>query len=60
MEDMGFKTFGFGFGRPDIWEADEIFWGPKTPGSATSGTAATRLEKSTDLVRRRSYGPDLM
>jgi len=27
MEDMGFKTFGFGFGRPDIWEPDEIFWG---------------------------------
>jgi catalase-peroxidase len=27
MEDMGFKTFGFGFGREDIWEPDEIFWG---------------------------------
>jgi catalase-peroxidase len=27
MESMGFKTFGFGFGRPDIWEAEEIFWG---------------------------------
>ena len=27
MESMGFKTFGFGFGRPDIWEPDEIFWG---------------------------------
>jgi catalase-peroxidase len=26
-ESMGFKTFGFGFGREDIWEADEIFWG---------------------------------
>jgi catalase-peroxidase len=24
---MGFKTFGFGFGRPDIWEPGEIFWG---------------------------------
>jgi catalase-peroxidase len=24
---MGFKTFGFGFGRPDIWEAEEIFFG---------------------------------
>ena len=29
MESMGFKTFGFGFGRPDIWEPDEIFWGPE-------------------------------
>ncbi len=26
-ESMGFKTFGFGFGRPDIWQPDEIFWG---------------------------------
>ena len=26
---MGFKTFGFGFGREDIWEPDEIFWGPE-------------------------------
>jgi catalase-peroxidase len=27
MDSMGFKTFGFGFGRPDIWEPEEIFWG---------------------------------
>jgi catalase-peroxidase len=27
MESMGFKTFGFGFGRPDVWEPEEIFWG---------------------------------
>jgi catalase-peroxidase len=27
MESMGFKTFGFGFGRQDIWEPEEIFWG---------------------------------
>jgi catalase-peroxidase len=26
-ESMGFKTFGFGFGREDIWEPDEIYWG---------------------------------
>ena len=29
MESMGFQTFGFGFGRPDIWEPDEIIWGPE-------------------------------
>jgi catalase-peroxidase len=29
LESMGFKTFGFGFGRPDIWEPDEVFWGPE-------------------------------
>jgi catalase-peroxidase len=28
-ESMGFKTFGFGFGRPDAWEPDEVFWGPE-------------------------------
>jgi catalase-peroxidase len=27
MESMGFQTFGFGFGREDIWEPEEIFWG---------------------------------
>jgi catalase-peroxidase len=31
MESMGFKTFGFGFGREDIFEPDEIFWGPEDP-----------------------------
>jgi catalase-peroxidase len=27
LDSMGFKTFGFGFGRPDVWEPVEIFWG---------------------------------
>jgi catalase-peroxidase len=26
-EAMGFKTFGFGFGREDIWEPDDVYWG---------------------------------
>jgi len=29
LESMGFTTFGFGFGRPDVWEPDQIFWGPE-------------------------------
>ncbi len=29
MESMGFETFGFGFGREDIWEPEEIFSGPE-------------------------------
>ncbi len=29
FESMGFKTFGFGFGREDMWEPDETFWGPE-------------------------------
>ena len=31
LESMGFKTFGFGGGRPDVWEPDEdVYWGPET------------------------------
>lgn len=31
LEDMGFPTFGFGGGRPDVWEADDdIYWGPES------------------------------
>jgi catalase-peroxidase len=29
MQSMGFKTFGFGFGREDIWEPEEMYWGPE-------------------------------
>jgi catalase-peroxidase len=29
LESMGFRTFGFGFGREDVWEPEEIFWGPE-------------------------------
>ena len=30
LESMGFKTFGFGGGRDDVWEPDEdIYWGPE-------------------------------
>ena len=31
LETMGFKTFGFGGGREDVWEPEEdIYWGPET------------------------------
>ncbi|RZA14584.1 MAG: catalase-peroxidase, partial [Proteobacteria bacterium] len=29
LDSMGFKTFGFAFGREDVWEPEEIFWGPE-------------------------------
>jgi catalase-peroxidase len=29
LDDMGFKTFGFGGGRPDVWEPEELYWGPE-------------------------------
>jgi catalase-peroxidase len=27
LESMGFRTFGFGFGRQDIWQPEEVLWG---------------------------------
>jgi len=29
LESMGFKTFGFGGGRADTWEPQELYWGPE-------------------------------
>ena len=29
MESMGFPSFGFAFGREDVWEPEETFWGPE-------------------------------
>jgi catalase-peroxidase len=29
MESMGWKSFGFGFGRSDVYEPEEVFWGPE-------------------------------
>ena len=29
MEDMGFETFGFAYGRDDDWEPDLVYWGPE-------------------------------
>ena len=29
LESMGFKTFGFGGGRADVWEPEELNWGPE-------------------------------
>ena len=29
LEQMGFKTYGYGGGRTDDWEADQVFWGPE-------------------------------
>ncbi|MGB4118269.1 MAG: catalase/peroxidase HPI [Polaromonas sp.] len=30
MDSMGFKTFGFAGGRPDVWEPEEVYWGSET------------------------------
>ncbi|GIE99919.1 catalase/peroxidase HPI [Paractinoplanes rishiriensis] len=46
MESMGFKTFGFGFGRADVWEPEEIFWGPEEAwlGDARYASESTMSE----------------
>ncbi len=28
-DDMGLKTFGFAYGREDVWQPEEVFWGPE-------------------------------
>lgn len=35
MDSMGFKTFGFAGGRPDVWEPEEIYWGAETKWMGT-------------------------
>jgi catalase-peroxidase len=29
LDSMGFRTFGFGGGRADVWEPEELYWGPE-------------------------------
>ncbi len=40
-ESMGLPTFGFAFGREDIFEPEEVFWG--AGGNVARGTRATRV-----------------
>ena len=51
MESMGFKTFGFGGGRADIWEPeDEINWGAEAEWLATSDKANSRYSGNRELA----------
>ncbi len=50
LETMGFKTFGFGGGRADVWEPEEdIYWGSETEWLATSDQANSRYSGDRDL-----------
>ena len=49
MESMGFETFGFGFGRQDIWEPDDTYWGPEKEWLATSDKPDSRYGGDRDL-----------
>jgi catalase-peroxidase len=49
LESMGFKTFGFGFGRQDIWEPDDTYWGAEHEWLATSDKPDSRYTGDRDL-----------
>lgn len=50
LESMGFKTFGFGGGRADVWEPEEdVYWGAETEWLATSDKPNSRYKGERDL-----------
>jgi catalase-peroxidase len=50
LESMGFKTFGFGGGREDVWEpGEDIYWGGEKEWLATSDKPNSRYSGDRDL-----------
>lgn len=50
LETMGFKTFGFGGGREDVWEPDQdVYWGRESEWLATSDKPNARYSGDRDL-----------
>jgi catalase-peroxidase len=50
LETMGFKTFGFGGGREDVWEPDQdVYWGRESEWLATSDKPNARYSGERDL-----------
>ncbi len=50
LETMGFKTFGFAGGRPDIWEPEkDVYWGSESEWLATSDKPHSRYRGERDL-----------
>lgn len=67
LESMGFKTFGFGFGREDIWEPEEVLWGEEDAWLGTdkrySGSGERQLAQpygatTMGLIYVNPEGPD--
>ena len=49
-ESMGFKTFGFAFGREDIWQPEkDTYWGSEKEWLAPTGSAGSRYSGQRDL-----------
>lgn len=49
MDTMGFKTFGFAFGRADVYEPEEVYWGPESEMLATSDKQPSRYSGNREL-----------
>ena len=47
MDDMGFETLGFAFGREDAWEPEDVYWGPEGEwlGSERFDAQSGKLDK---------------
>jgi catalase-peroxidase len=53
MENMGFPTYGFAFGRVDTWQSDEgIYWGSEQAMFPSNQSNTVRYNGSTDLYNR--------
>ena len=58
LETMGFKTFGFGGGRKDVWEPDhDVYWGKETKW--LEDKRYTRRSRSRESARGRADGTHL-
>ena len=58
LESMGFKTFGFGGGRPDVWEPEQdIYLGAGR--QVVGGRALQRRSRPSESTGCRANGPDL-
>ena len=50
LESMGFKTFGFGGGRTDVWEPEkDVYWGSESEWLVTSDNANSRYAGTRDV-----------
>ena len=57
LESMGFKTFGFAGGRADVWEPEELYWGPEGTWLGDERYSGERQLAGT--ARRGADGPHL-
>ena len=57
LESMGFKTFGFAGGRADVWEPEELYWGPE--GTWLGDERYSGERRAREPAGRGADGPDL-